>query len=43
MTAYYCVRFKLTFYKAGEYEINESCFENIPENLNLRSEKIRIK
>ncbi len=43
MTTYYSVRFRLTFDIAGEYEINESCFENIPENLNLRSEKIKIK
>lgn len=43
MTANYIVRFKLTFNTAGEYEINESWFENIPENLNLRTEKIKIK
>lgn len=42
MTGTYTRKFRLTFNTKGEYEINESWFENLPENLNLRSEKIKI-
>jgi len=38
----YTRKFNLTFNAKGEYEINESWFENLPGNLNLRIEKIKI-
>jgi len=42
MTGTYTLKFYLTFNAKGEYEFNESWFENLPENLNLRTEKIKI-
>ena len=37
------VRFQVVFDKKGDFEINEKWFANIPENLTLRSEKIKIR
>lgn len=39
----YTKRFNLSFNTSGEYEINESWFENLPEDLSLRSERIKVK
>lgn len=41
-TATYTQKFAITFNAKGEYEINENWFENLPENLNLRPEKIKV-
>ena len=38
----YTIRFKVLFDTSGEYTINESWFENIPTNLILRPEKIKV-
>jgi hypothetical protein len=39
----YTKRFNLSFNTSGEYEINESWFENLPEDMRLRSERIKVK
>lgn len=42
-TSKYMVKFKLTFRQLGIYEIDKTWFDGIPEYLNVRSEKIKIK
>lgn len=43
MSGTYKRKFSLTFNKEGEYTIDKNCFENLPQNLSLRSETIKVE